>query len=95
MLFEVLAGGALEQNYQHNREIWMFQKSQMPRVFEQGVWAILEWLVHKGLKELCHEISPLENVHFIEQNIQITSQKNKQRFKLEEQIQTEGMDWQN
>ena len=73
----------------------MFQKSQMPRVFEQGAWAILEWLVHKGLKELCHEISPLENVHFIEQKIQITAQKNKQRFKLEEQIQTEGMDWQN
>ena len=73
----------------------MFQKSQMPRVFEQGAWAILEWLVHKVLKELCHEISPLENVHFIKQNIQITAQKNKQRFKLEEQIQTEGMDWQN
>ena len=73
----------------------MFQKSQMPRVFEQGAWAILEWLLHKGLKELCHEISPLENVHFIEWNIQITAQKKKQRFKLEEQIQTEGMDWQN
>ena len=76
MLFEVLAGGAFDHlNYQHNREIWMFQKSQMPRVFEQGAWAILEWLVHKGLKELCHEISPLENVHFIEQNIQITAKK--------------------
>ena len=76
MLFEVLAGGAFDHlNYQHNREIWMFQKSQMPRVFEQGAWAILEWLVHKVLKELCHEISPLENVHFIERNIQITAQK--------------------